>query len=138
MQVISLTTCQRLSTRGNFARDWAALAKLAGIKYVVFTAKHHSGFSMFNTATTDFNIMHTPFKTICRAGSSTAFRDAGYLRPASTFHRTTSSGFTNTGRQSSAALPDVQPRNNPGLMSYDKAQLRELLTQYGQVDVLFL
>jgi alpha-L-fucosidase len=44
------------------ARDLAVLAKLAGIRYVVFTAKHHSGFCMFNTATTDFSIRHTPFK----------------------------------------------------------------------------
>src|SRR5271169_5728273 len=34
--------------------DWAALAKLAGVRYVVFTAKHHSGFCMFETGTTDF------------------------------------------------------------------------------------
>ena len=34
-------------------RDWAVLARLAGMKYVVFTAKHHSGFCMFDTATTD-------------------------------------------------------------------------------------
>src|SRR5579864_628963 len=39
-------------------RDWAALAKLAGVRYVVFTAKHHSGFCMFRTATTGFNIMN--------------------------------------------------------------------------------
>ena len=42
--------------------DWAALAKLAGIKYVVFTTKHHSGFTMWDTRTTDFGIMHTPYQ----------------------------------------------------------------------------
>ena len=40
--------------------DWAALAKLAGMKYVVFTTKHHSGFAMWNTRTTPFNVMRTP------------------------------------------------------------------------------
>ena len=45
-----------------YPQDWAALAKLAGIRYVVFTTKHHSGFAMWNTKTTDFGIMHTPFK----------------------------------------------------------------------------
>src|ERR1043166_717068 len=45
-----------------YPRDWAALAKLAGIRYVVFTAKHHSGFAMWDTKTTDFGIMHTPFR----------------------------------------------------------------------------
>jgi alpha-L-fucosidase len=43
-------------------QDWAKLAKLAGMKYVVFTAKHHAGFAMFNTKTTPFNVMNTPFK----------------------------------------------------------------------------
>src|SRR5690348_9194097 len=41
--------------------DWARLARLAGVRYVVFTAKHHSGFAMYNTRTTPFNIMNTPF-----------------------------------------------------------------------------
>ncbi len=42
--------------------EWADLAKLAGMQYVVFTAKHHSGFCMFDTKTTDFDIMNTPYK----------------------------------------------------------------------------
>src|ERR1700685_2269567 len=41
--------------------DWARLAHLAGIRYVMFTTKHHSGFAMFDTATTPFGIMNTPF-----------------------------------------------------------------------------
>ena len=45
-------------------QDWAALAKLAGMKYVVFTTKHHSGFAMWNTRTTPFSVMHTPVKPI--------------------------------------------------------------------------
>src|ERR1700686_546514 len=36
--------------------DWARLARLAGVRYVMFTAKHHSGFAMFDTATTPFGI----------------------------------------------------------------------------------
>src|SRR4051812_2107901 len=40
--------------------DWAALAKLAGMKYVVFTTKHHNGFAMFRTQTTNFGIANTP------------------------------------------------------------------------------
>src|SRR3984957_9700749 len=41
--------------------EWAALAKLAGFRYVMFTAKHHAGFCMWNTQTTDFSVMHTPY-----------------------------------------------------------------------------
>src|SRR5437764_13193816 len=39
--------------------QWASLAKLAGFGYVVFTTKHHAGFCMWNTKTTDFSVMHT-------------------------------------------------------------------------------
>src|SRR5579872_5229792 len=55
-------------------KDWAALARLAGVRYVVFTAKHHSGFCMFQTKTTDFNIMHTPFHRDVTAEVLDAFR----------------------------------------------------------------
>ena len=41
--------------------EWMELAKLAGVKYMVLTTKHHSGFCMWDTKTTDFNIMNTPY-----------------------------------------------------------------------------
>src|SRR5512140_1913816 len=40
---------------------WARLAKLAGMEYVVFTAKHHDGFCMFDTDYSDFKITRTPY-----------------------------------------------------------------------------
>lgn len=49
------------------AREWAKLFKEAGAGYVVFTAKHHDGFCMFETRTQDYNIMKSPFRRdICR------------------------------------------------------------------------
>ena len=41
--------------------EWMATAKIAGVKYMVFTTKHHSGYCMWDTKTTDFNIMNTPY-----------------------------------------------------------------------------
>jgi alpha-L-fucosidase len=43
--------------------QWAQAAKDAGMRYVVFTTKHHDGFSMFDTKETDFKISDGPFKT---------------------------------------------------------------------------
>jgi alpha-L-fucosidase len=43
------------------AEEWVNLWKEAGAKYFVFTAKHHYGFCMWDTKTTDFNIMNTPY-----------------------------------------------------------------------------
>src|SRR5256885_9407018 len=59
------------------ADELAVLAKLAGVRYVVFTAKHHSGFCMFDTATTGLNIMHTPFHRDVTAEILSAFREQG-------------------------------------------------------------
>ena len=43
------------------ADAWMEVARAAGMKYVVFTTKHHDGFCMWNTRETDFNIMRSPF-----------------------------------------------------------------------------
>jgi alpha-L-fucosidase len=43
------------------AEEWVNLARDAGMKYIVFTSKHHDGFCMWNTRFTDHNIMNSPF-----------------------------------------------------------------------------
>ena len=62
--------------------SWAAAGKAAGMKYVVFTTKHHDGFCMFDTKQTDFSIMNGPFGKDPRANVSKqvfdAFRAEGY------------------------------------------------------------
>src|SRR5450759_218363 len=44
-----------------YADEWVKLAREAGMKYIVFTSKHHDGFCMWNTKYTDHNIMNSPF-----------------------------------------------------------------------------
>jgi alpha-L-fucosidase len=44
------------------ALEWVRIAKAAGMKYIVFTSKHHDGFCMWDTKYTDYNIMNSPFK----------------------------------------------------------------------------
>ena len=116
--------------------EWARLAKVAGIKYVVFTAKHHSGFCMFQTKTTDFSVMNTPYGQDVAGQIVTAFRQfdiaVGFYFSPDDFwvlHR--------QGHDISRARPEANPLNNPELMAHNQAQLRELLTQYGPIDVLF-
>jgi alpha-L-fucosidase len=75
--------------------DWAALAKLAGVRYVVFTAKHHSGFAMWNTETTAFGISHTPFHADIVGATLRAFKDQG-SHLAFTSRRMISIGCTRT------------------------------------------
>jgi alpha-L-fucosidase len=117
--------------------SWAVLAKLAGMKYVVFTAKHHSGFCMWNTRTTAFNIMNTPFHRDITREVLDAFRKQGiaaglYFSPED-FNYLAEHNIP-VGR---LQHPMHFPVNNPGLMELDKAQLKELLTNYGTIDVIF-
>lgn len=118
--------------------DWARLAKLAGMKYVVFTAKHHAGFCMWDTKTTDFNVMNTPFGRDITQELVQAFRKEGiaigiYFSPEDFyyFHKNN----IPLGRLQN---PMHFPTKNPGLMDYDKRQLKELLSNYGKIDILFI
>jgi alpha-L-fucosidase len=117
-------------------QDWAALAKLAGVKYVVFTTKHHSGFTMFPSATTDFNIMNTPFHRDATGEVLKAFREQG-IAPGIYFSPDDFWWLYKNGKTIQRNVPDVQPANNPGLMQHDQAQVREILTNYGPIDIAF-
>jgi alpha-L-fucosidase len=117
--------------------DWARLARLAGVRYVMFTAKHHSGFAMFDTTTTPFGVMHTPFHRDIAKEVFAAFRSQGIA--AGVYYSPDDFWWLHqNGKRIERQVAGVQPRNNPGLMQYDQTQLRELLTHYGKIDALFL
>lgn len=120
-----------------YPQDWAALAKLAGIRYVVFTTKHHSGFAMWNTKTTDFGIQQTPFRRDVTREVLDAFSAQG-IRPGIYFSPDDFWWLRKNKIELQRGIPAVQPRNNPGLMDLDRTQLRELMTQYGPIDYVFL
>jgi len=119
-----------------YPQDWAALAKLAGIRYVVFTAKHHSGFAMWDTRTTDFGIMHTPFAHDVTREILDAFRAQG-IRPGLYFSPDDFHWLWENHIDIQRNIPSVQPRSNPGLMKLDLDQVRELMGNYGPIDVMF-
>jgi alpha-L-fucosidase len=116
--------------------DWARLAKLAGFRYVMFTAKHHAGFCMWDTRTTDFSVMHTPYGKDVLASLIKAFRRQGiaigiYFSPDDFWwlkqHNITIDRH----------VKGLYPQDIPEFMDYTKRQLKELLTQYGPIDYFF-
>ncbi|MDT8299926.1 MAG: alpha-L-fucosidase [Sedimentisphaerales bacterium] len=117
--------------------EWARIAKLAGMKYVVFTTKHHSGFCMFKTKTTDFNIMNTPHGKDITKQIVQAFRRHG-IRVGFYFSPDDFRLLHKQGKDVSRRRAEALPTNNPELMAHNKAQIRELLTNYGPIDMLFL
>jgi alpha-L-fucosidase len=121
--------------------EWAELAKLCGFKYAVFTNKHHSGFCMFHTKTTDFSVEHTPFKKDITRMYADAFRGAGlgvgfYFSPDD-FWLLHKQGIP-ISRYRPGGDRRVLPANNPDLMKHNLAQIEELYTKYGTVDYLFI
>jgi len=123
----------------NFNPDkWAKLAKLAGFKYVVFTAKHHNGFCMFDTKTTDFDIMNTPFGRDVTKELIEAFRKQdiaiGLYYGPEDWHFLHKHG-TQISRDGASK---ANPEHNPELNTFLKKQMKELLTNYGKIDIIFL
>lgn len=113
------------------------LAKLCGARYLVFTPKYHCGFCMYDTATTDFNIMNTPYgKDVTKMIADECHRQGvalGFYFSPDDFWFIHKQGLMITrGR------PEVKPKNNRELMAYGQRQLRELLTKYGKIDVLYI
>jgi alpha-L-fucosidase len=116
--------------------QWARLAKLAGFKYVMFTAKHHAGFCLWDTKTTDFSVMHTPYGKDLLKPLVDAFREQGiaigiYFSPDDFWwlyqHHITINRH----------VKGVYPQDIPEFMDYTRRQLKELLTNYGKIDYFF-
>jgi len=117
--------------------DWATLAHLAGVRYMMFTTKHHSGFAMWDTQTTPFGIMNTPFHRDITKEVFDAFRAQG-IATGVYYSPDDFSWLHEHNIPIERHTEQVQPRNNAALIQYDQAQIRELLTGYGKVDALFL
>lgn len=116
--------------------SWARLARLAGIRYVVLTTKHHSGFCMFDTKSTSFNVMNTPLHRDVTAEVFHAFRKQN-IAVGVYFSPDDFQWLHQHGIQIQRNVPQVQPSSNPGLLKYDQQQVQELLTQYGPIPVIF-
>ncbi|HXX64904.1 MAG TPA: alpha-L-fucosidase [Bacteroidota bacterium] len=118
------------------ASSWVRMAKDAGMKYIVITTKHHDGFCLFDSRYTDFDVMSTPFHHDIMKELSDACRKEGlticWYHSIMDWHH-----------------PDYVPRrewetDRPSgdavfsrYVLYLKNQLKELLTHYGPIGVLW-
>jgi alpha-L-fucosidase len=125
--------------------EWAKKAKAAGMKYAVITTKHHEGFNMFASDYTDYNVMNTPYgKDIIKQWVD-AFRAEGlgvgfyyslidWHHPEYTIDR--------VHPQSASTKEEYDELNKDRDMNvyrkYLKNQVREILTNYGKIDILWL
>ncbi|MGH2566231.1 MAG: alpha-L-fucosidase, partial [Ginsengibacter sp.] len=128
---------------------WAAAAKDAGMKYVVFTTKHHDGFCMFDTKQTDYKITSpkTPFSTNPKANVAkevfNAFRKDGFMIGAYFSKPDWHCPFywwpyfppkdRNVNYD-----PKKYPDRWNDFKNYTYNQIEELMTGYGSMDILWL
>jgi alpha-L-fucosidase len=129
---------------------WAAAAKNAGMKYVVFTTKHHDGFSMFDTKLTDYKITDPacPFSVNPRADVTKeifgAFRDQGFWTGA---YFSKPDWHSENYWWPNFATPDRNvnyniknyPERWEKFVEFTHGQIMELVGgDYGKVDILWL
>lgn len=118
---------------------WAALAKEAGMGYVVLTTRHHDGFALWPTATSDFHSGNYGPKRDLVGPFVEAVRAAGlkvglYYSPADWSHPDYPGAFfRDWPGESDWASPEARER----FIAYYRAQLVELLTRYGRIDYLW-
>ena len=121
--------------------QWARDAKRAGMKYAVLTAKHHDGFAMWDSALTDFKATNTPAGRDLLREFVDAFRAEGlkigfYYSVIDWHHEDYTLDHTHPYRDED---PDTfnSGRDMARYREFMHGQVRELLTNYGQIDVMW-
>lgn len=126
---------------------WADVMKKAGMKYMIFTTKHHDGFCMFDTKYTDFSIAHGPFGKDPRHNIAkevfNAYRNKGFMigcyfsKPD--WH---SKWFWNPYYATPNRRINYKKKKHPdwwqNYRKFTQNQLNELTTDYGNIDILWL
>lgn len=111
------------------ADQWVALAKQAGVKYIVLTTKHHDGFCLWDSKFTDYNIMNSPFKRDVVKELADACKKQGiafgaYYSTCDWHHP--DFPLTSPGGQVKRDKSNIDAYNQ-----YLLNQVRELITNYG-------
>ena len=117
------------------AKMWMKVAHAAGMKYVVFTTKHHDGFCMWDTKQTDYNIMHSPFgrdvvKELAAAAKAEGLAFGTYHSVCDWHHP--DFPLTSPGGRTRRQSPDLDRYEQ-----YLRSQVTELITGYGPLLVMW-
>ena len=138
---IPVAEYERLAGRFNpvkfNADEWVGVAKSAGAKYIVITAKHHDGFAMFASKASKYNIVDaTPFhrdpmKDLAAACGRAGIRLCFYYSQTQDWHEPDAVGNT-------WDFPDESKKNFARYYEGKvKPQVRELLTNYGPIGLIW-
>jgi alpha-L-fucosidase len=118
------------------AAEWVRMAKEAGMKYIVITSKHHDGFGLWDSKQTDFDIMSTPFRRDVLKELAAACKEQDiqlcFYHSIMDWHHPDYLPRRTWEKDRAATGADF---NN--YIAYMKNQLKELLTGYGKIGILW-
>ena len=129
----------RFNPRSFDPQGWVRMAKQAGMRYIVITAKHHDGFCMFDAPGTEYKITRTPYgKDICaelaEACAAQGMRLGFYYSPPDMHDP----GYRDTHRPIPTNwLGEPKRPAWSGYLDVMESHLRHLLTAYGEVSILW-
>ena len=127
--------------------QWAKVTKDGGMKYMIFTTKHHDGFNLFDTKQTDFSITHSAFKDNPHADVTKyileAFRNKGFMvgtyfsKPDWHSEYYWWPYFATPTRNVNYKI-ERHPDRWQKFQKFTANQILELMTNYGHIDILWL
>ena len=122
-------------------REWAKKAKSYGFKYVIITTKHHDGFCLWDSQETTYKVTNTPYQKDLLKELVDAFRQEGlkiglYYSLLDWHHPNFLVDGYHPMRQRIDQITGYQP-DMACYRRYMRAQITELLTQYGTIDYLW-
>jgi len=120
-------------------QEWVSLAREAGMRYIVITSRHHDGFSLFATQATDYNVVKaTPYgRDILKMLAEECHRQGiklGFYYSLLDWHHPDYAPRTPLGELLKPASKGDWQR----YLEFMKSQLRELLTNYGEILCIWL
>lgn len=123
------------------AKEWARKAKEKGFKYVIITAKHHEGFCLWDTKETEYKVTNTPYQKDLLADLVEAFRNEGlrigiYYSLLDWHHPDFLVDGYHPMRQNENYIQSHEG-NMENYRAFMKAQVKELLSNYGTIDYLW-
>ncbi len=125
----------------DFATEWAQLAKAAGCRYIVFTTKHHDGFALHDSKVGDFNagavLGRDLVREIVDAARNAGLRVGFYHSVIDWHHPEYDFTLSNQLPHPLKGTPLERPRNHNAYLQYLHAQVDELVSNYGPIDIMW-
>ncbi|MDR2026255.1 MAG: alpha-L-fucosidase [Prevotellaceae bacterium] len=117
------------------AGEWVSIAAAAGMKYIIFTSKHHDGFCNWDTRYTDYNIMHSPFRRDVVKELAEACRRQGIA--LGIYHSTCDWRHPDFPMTSPGGSVEREVSNIDRYTEYLKNQSVEIIEKYGPLLVMW-